>query len=77
VAVGLIYGQIKKTYRRRRLVRVTHVMRCGTRAAMQSALQGLGLSGRLNTAFVERVNLTVRQCAALSQIFAAFAFSAV
>jgi IS1 family transposase len=64
LAAGLIYGQVKKTYRRRRLVRVTHVMRCGTRAALKVALTGLGLSGRLNTAFVERLNLTVRQSVA-------------
>jgi IS1 family transposase len=61
VATGLIYGQVKKTYRRRKLVRVSHVMRCGTRAALKTALQTLGLSGRLNTAFVERLNLTLRQ----------------
>jgi IS1 family transposase len=60
VAAGLIYGQVKKHYRRRRLVRVTHVMRLGTQAALQVALQHLGFSGRLNTAFIERVNLTVR-----------------
>ena len=36
-------------------------MRCGTRAALRTALQGVGLSGQLNTAFIERVNLTVRQ----------------
>src|SRR5260370_7265325 len=35
-------------------------MRLGTEAALKVALQGLGLSGRLNTAFIERVNLTVR-----------------
>jgi hypothetical protein len=64
VAAGLIYGQAKKVYRRRRLVRVTHVMRCGTRAALRAALTGLGLSGRLTTAFVERLNLTVRQSVA-------------
>ena len=57
---GLIYGQVKKSYRRRKLVRVTHVMRLGTEAALKAALQGLGFSGRLNTAFIERVNLTVR-----------------
>jgi len=56
----LIYGQVKKCYRRRRLVRVTHVMRLGTEDALQGALQGMGFSGRLNTAFIERVNLTVR-----------------
>jgi len=60
VAAGLIYGQVKKSYRRRKIVRVTHVMRLGTDAALKVALQGLGLSGRLNTAFIERVNLTVR-----------------
>src|SRR3989442_13068941 len=61
VAAWLIYGQVKKSYRRRKLVRATHVMRLGTGAALKIALQELGLSGRLNTAFIERVNLTVRQ----------------
>ncbi len=60
VAAGLIYGQVKKCYRRRKLRRVTHVMRLGTEAALTATLQGLGFSGRLNTAFIERVNLTVR-----------------
>jgi integrase-like protein len=41
-------------------VRVRQVMRLGTEDALTAALQGLGLSGRLNTAFIERVNLTVR-----------------
>src|SRR5947209_2410036 len=35
-------------------------MRLGTEDALRDALQGLGFSGRLNTAFIERVNLTVR-----------------
>jgi IS1 family transposase len=60
VAAGLIYGQVKKSERRRKLVRVTQVMRLGTGDALKVALQGLGLSGRLNTAFIERVNLTIR-----------------
>jgi IS1 family transposase/transposase-like protein len=60
VATGLIYGQVKKCYQRRKLVQVTHVMRLGTQAVLQSTLQGLGLSGWLNTAFIERVNLTIR-----------------
>jgi IS1 family transposase len=60
VAASLIYGQVKKSYRRRKLVRVTPVMRLGTQAALTVALQGLGLTGRLNTAFIERVNLTLR-----------------
>ena len=60
VAAGLIYGQVKKSYRRRRLVQVTHVMRLGTEDALKIALQEMGFTGRLNTAFIERVNLTVR-----------------
>src|SRR5260370_8004998 len=35
-------------------------MRLGKEDALKAALQGLGFSGRLNTAFIERVNLTVR-----------------
>jgi hypothetical protein len=63
-AGGLIYGQVRKRYRRRRLVGVTYIMRCSPRAALRVALIGLGLSGKLNTAFVERLNLTVRQSVA-------------
>ncbi len=61
VAAGLLYGQVKTCYRRRRLVGVTYQMRCGTSAALGATLLQLGLSGKLNTAFVERVNLTIRQ----------------
>ena len=69
VEAGLIYGQVKKCYRRRKLVRVTSVMRLGTEAALKATLQRLGLSGRLNTAFIERVNLTVRHgVAALARL---------
>src|SRR5215469_10639652 len=60
VASGLIYGQVKKSYRCRKLVRVSQVMRLGTETALKVTLQGLGFSGRLNTAIIPRVNLTVR-----------------
>jgi hypothetical protein len=60
VAAGLISGQVKKCDRRRKLVRVTHVVRLGTEEALTATLQGLGFSGRLNTAWISRVNLTVR-----------------
>ena len=60
VEAGLIYGQVKKSYRGRKLVRVSQVMRLGTEDVLKVVLQGLGFSGRLNTAFIERVNLTVR-----------------
>ncbi len=57
----MIYGQVKQLYQRQRLVRVMPIMRSGTHQQVRTSLQGLGLSGRLNTAFVERVNLTIRQ----------------
>jgi hypothetical protein len=37
VAAELIYGQVKKSYRRRKLLRVTHVMRLGTLADLTVA----------------------------------------
>jgi len=60
-AAELLYGQVKKHYRVDALVRVTQVLRCGTGAGLKAALTGLGLSRRLNTAFVERVNVRLRQ----------------
>ena len=60
VAAELIYGQVKKCYRRRKLVRVTHVMRLLTQADLSVARPRLGFSGRLNTACIERAPLTVR-----------------
>ena len=42
----LIYGQVKKCYQRRKLVRVSHVMRLGTEDALKAGLQETGFSGR-------------------------------
>jgi len=61
VTPALLYGQVQKCYRRRRLVRIRYRVPCGGRTTLRAALQALGLSGRLNTAFVERLSLTVRQ----------------
>jgi hypothetical protein len=60
VAAGLIYGQVKKSYRRRQLVRVMPVMLLLTQADLSVALQAMSFSGRLNTATTSRLNLTVR-----------------
>ena len=58
LAADFIYGQVKKLQRRRRLVKVERVMLCGSFEALAHRLKAAGLSGRLNTAFVERLNLT-------------------
>jgi hypothetical protein len=51
LAIELIYGLLKKVYRQRRVVRVSHIMRCSPRAALRRALTGPGLSGKLKSAF--------------------------
>ena len=61
MAPSLIDGHVKTIYRRRKVVRVTRVMRRGTIEEFRATLRKLGLSGRLNTACIERVNLTIRQ----------------
>jgi IS1 family transposase len=64
VTDALLYGQVQKVYRRRCLVRVHAHMCCGSMPQLRDTLQALGLSGRLNTVFVERVNLTLHQSVA-------------
>jgi IS1 family transposase len=55
----LLYAQVVKTVRRRRLVAVTHRVVFGTLEAVNQVLAPLGW--QINTAFVERINLTIRQ----------------
>jgi len=55
----LLYAQVVKSYRRRRIVGVTHRVVFGT---MEQVKQVLWACGRqINTAFVERLNLDIRQ----------------
>jgi hypothetical protein len=56
---GLLYAQVIKTGRRRRLVRGTHRVVFGTLEAIQQVLAACGW--QINTAFVERLNRTIRQ----------------
>jgi IS1 family transposase len=55
----LLYAQVIKTVRRRRLVRVSHRVVFGTLEAVNDVLAPHGW--HINTAFVERINLTIRQ----------------
>src|SRR5262252_8180105 len=58
-APGLLSAQVVKTVRRRRLVRVRYQVVFGTLAAIEQVLAAHGW--HINTAFIERVNLTIRQ----------------
>jgi IS1 family transposase len=56
---ALLYAQVVKTVRRRRLVGVKHRVVFGTIEAVNQVLRPLGW--QINTAFVERINLSLRQ----------------
>jgi IS1 family transposase len=55
----LLYAQVIKTMRRRRLVRVSSRVVFGTLKAVQQVLSAC--DWQINTAFVERLNLSLRQ----------------
>jgi len=55
----LLYAQIVQSYRRRRIVGVQHRVVFGTRLAIEQVLAACGWC--MNTAFVERLNLDLRQ----------------
>jgi hypothetical protein len=61
VAANLLYAQVVKQYRRRKLAHVVRRRLLGTPAAWEAALQAAGMRVSINTAFVERLNLTLRQ----------------
>lgn len=56
---SLLYAQVIKTTHRRRLVRVSHRVVFGTLEAVQQVLAACGW--QIQTAFVERLNLSLRQ----------------
>jgi IS1 family transposase len=56
---GLLYAQVVKTMRRRRLVDVKHRVVFGTLEAVEQVLAACGW--KINTSFVERLHLDIRQ----------------
>jgi IS1 family transposase len=56
---GLLYAQVVKTMRRRRLVDVKHRVVFGTLEAVEQVLAACGW--KINTSFVERLNLDLRK----------------
>jgi len=56
---ALLYAQVVKSYRRQRLVGGTHRLVFGTQLAIEQVLAACGWT--INTAFVERLHLDIRQ----------------
>ena len=59
---ALLYAQVVKSYRRQRIVGVTHRVVFGPRLAIEQMLARCGWT--ITTAFVDRLNLDIRQCVA-------------
>jgi transposase-like protein/IS1 family transposase len=56
-----IYGQVIKTRRNNRVIKVERRAVIGTEARFEERLQRSEDSSKLNTSFIERLNLTIRQ----------------
>ena len=61
VEARLLYAQVIKRYWRRRLAEVRQHVCLGSADEYHQVLRAQGLSGRIQTAFVERLNLTLRR----------------
>jgi IS1 family transposase len=61
VSAQLLYAQVVKRYRRRRITEVRHQVLLGKPEDYRLALGRHGFSGRIQTAFIERLNLTIRR----------------
>ena len=57
-----VYAQVVKHQKRRRTVQVERRILIGDGENYRKRLKAAGLSGRINTSFVERLNLSIRQC---------------
>jgi len=64
-----VYSQVIKHQRRRKTVEVERRVLVGEASSYTGRLCQAGLSGRINTSFVERLNLTIRLC--ISKLIAA------
>jgi len=58
---GCIHGQVVKTYRKNRVTKVERDLSIGSEWRLRDALERSEDSDCLNTSFVERLNLTIRQ----------------
>jgi IS1 family transposase len=61
VGPACVYGQVIKTRRNNRVIRVERRLRIGTASRLNEVLLESEDSETLNTSFIERLNLTIRQ----------------
>jgi hypothetical protein len=68
----LLYAQVIKKYRRKRLTEVHHHVHLGTPETYQEAMRAAGFTGRIQTAFIERLRLRRHDPALACRFGAAF-----
>ena len=61
LAGACVYGQVIKKRKKNRVTTIRRTLLCGTREQLEDALLNSEDSSTLNTSFVERHNLTIRQ----------------
>ncbi len=61
VDLRLLYAQVIKKYRRKRIAEVHHRVHLGTPETYREAVCAAGFTGQIQTAFIERLNLTIRR----------------
>ncbi len=61
LGVNCVYGQVMKTWRKDRITKVERTLVIGSDWRLRDALLNSEDSTKLNTSFIERLNLTVRQ----------------
>ena len=61
VDVHLFYAQVIKKYRRKRIQEVHHRVHLGIPETYREAVRAAGFTGQIQTAFIERLNLTIRR----------------
>ena len=60
----LLYGQFRKVRKGFRIANIYTLVLWGERQAIKQALQAIELTGKIQTSFVERLNLTLRELTA-------------
>ena len=61
---NLMYGQFRKVRKGFRITSIYTIVQWGERQAIKQALQAFELTGKIQTSFVERLNLTLRELTA-------------
>jgi hypothetical protein len=58
---NLLYGQFRKVRKGFRITNIYTIVQWGERQLIKMKLQAIDLTGKIQTSFIERINLTLRE----------------